>query len=186
VNVLAIVAAPLAVLVLATVVSFNRFVGQQQLVRNSWANVDTELQRRHELVPNLVETARGYAAHERTTFEEVITARQIAHAVSGAPARQIGPENLLTQGLRHLIALAEAYPELRASAHFLELHRQLVSTENRIQAARRVYNGNVRDLNRRIESVPSNLVAAAFGFEPAHYVELDATAEARTVPGARL
>jgi LemA protein len=161
---------------LATMRSYNRFVEQRQLVDNSWSNVDTELQRRHDLVPNLVETVRGYAAHERATFESVITARQAAVAAVGTDRTaesRADAENQLVGGLRKLVAVAEAYPDLRASAHFLELQTELTATENRIQAARRIFNGNVRDLNRRVASFPSLLVARAFHVTPAAYFELD-------------
>jgi LemA protein len=158
---------------LATMRSYNRFVEQRQLVVNSWSNVDTELQRRHDLVPNLVETVRGYAAHERSTLDSVIAARQAAVAADPTATGRAEAENQLVGGLRKLVAVAEAYPDLRASAHFLELQTELTTTENRIQAARRIFNGNVRDLNRRVDSFPSMLVARAFHVAPAAYFELD-------------
>ena len=167
------VLAVIGVLALGLAISYNRFVSQRNLIRDSWANIDTELQRRHDLVPNLVETVRGYAAHERELFERVTRARADAIARVGRPATQAGVENRLAAGMRDLLAVVESYPELRASEHFLELQRELALTEDRIQVARRLYNGNVREYNQRVESVPSNLIAAVGGFRRHEYFELD-------------
>lgn len=163
----------LVLIALAIVVSHNRFVEQGQLVDNAWANVDTELRRRYDLIPNLVRTVQGYASHEREVLESVVQARTVAIAADGATADQIGPERTLVHSLTSLLALAEAYPDLKADAHFLELQDELVTTEDRIQAARRLFNANVRDVNRRVESVPSNLVAAVFGFRRRDYFEIE-------------
>lgn len=170
-----LVAIAAAVVVAAVVVmhSYNRFVVQRQLIWNAWANVDTELQRRYELIPNLVETVRGYAAHERTTLTDVVTARLQAMTSERDAAHRAQSENTLTRGLQRLLAVSEAYPELLASAHFRELQDELVTTENRIQAARRIYNGNVRDYNRRLQAVPSIFVGKVFGFTPGIYIELE-------------
>jgi LemA protein len=168
------VAAGAAALVVGwVVVSYNRFVGQRQLVENSWATVDTELKRRYDLVPNLVATVQGYAAHERATLQEVVRARRAAVTATGTPGQQAAAENLLVDGLKHLLAVAEAYPELKADEHFLALQEELVATENRIQAARRIFNGNVRELNERVEQIPSNLVARLGGFGRAEYFQID-------------
>jgi len=180
-----IAAVAVGLALLAVVTSHNRFVEERQTITNSWSNVQTELQRRYDLVPNLVETVRGYTAHERTTLENVLRARAAAVAADGSPADQAGPENRLVLGIRQLLAVGEAYPDLRASEHFLELQQELTTTENRIQAARRVYNGNVRDYNRRVESIPSNLVARAFGFARADYFEVDAIVHTTGAPAAR-
>lgn len=153
-------------------ISFNRFVSQRNLIANSWSNVDTELRRRYDLIPNLVETVGAYATHEKTAMTEVIAARAGAVAADGT-TEQAGAETALVHGIRRLLAVSEAYPELLASEHFLELQRELVTTEDRIQAARRLYNGNVRDYNRRIESVPSRLIAALAGFDRADYFEVE-------------
>jgi LemA protein len=166
------------VLLLWVWLSYNRFALQRELVRNSWATVDTELKRRYDLIPNLVATAQGYAAHERETFELVIRARSAAVAATGEPGDQAPAENLLVGGLKHLLAVAEGYPELKADQHFLELQRELAGTENRIQAARRIYNGNVRDMNRRVQQIPSNLVAKLGGFGNADYFQIDEAARA--------
>ncbi len=162
-----------AIAMISAIVSFNRFISQRNLIANSWSNVETELRRRYDLVPNLVETVRGYATHERETMTGVIEARQDAVAATGDPVDQAGAENVLVEGLRRLMAVSEAYPDLLASNHFLDLQRQLVATEDRIQAARRLFNGNVRDYNRRVESIPSRFVAAVGRFERADYFEIE-------------
>jgi LemA protein len=162
--------------------SYNRFTLQRELIDNSWSTVDTELRRRYDLIPNLVATVKGYAAHERDTLEAVIRARGQAVAATGAPEEQAPAENLLVDGLKQLFAVAEAYPDLRADRHFLEMQLELAATENRIQAARRIFNGNVRDLNRRVEQVPSSLIAKLGGFRRAEYFQIDNAA--RTVPTA--
>ena len=158
--------------------SYNRFVLQRELIGNSWSTVDTELRRRYDLIPNLVATVKGYADHERETLDEVIRARRDAVAATGSPEEQASAENVLVGGLKHLLAVAEDYPELRADQHFLELQEELAATENRIQAARRIFNGNVRDLNRRVEQVPSILVAKLGGFRRAEYFQIDEAARA--------
>jgi LemA protein len=164
--------------------SYNRFVLQQELVQNSWSTVDTELKRRYDLIPNLVATVKGYAAHERTVLEVVIRARSNAVAATGGPEDQEPAENVLVDGLKQLLAVSEGYPELKADQHFLDLQRELAATENRIQAARRIYNGNVRDLNRRVMQVPSNLVALLGRFHRADYFQIDEAA--RQAPAVRV
>jgi LemA protein len=181
VNVTWLVAGGAAVVLLVWIwLSYNRFALQRELVANSWSTVDTELKRRYDLIPNLVATVKGYAKHERETFELVIRARSQAVAATGGPEEQAPPENHLVDGLKQLLAVAEGYPELKADQHFLDLQRELAGTENRIQAARRIFNGNVRDMNRRIEQVPSNLVARLGGFRRAEYFQIDEAA--RTAP----
>jgi LemA protein len=161
-------------LLLAGVMSYNRFVSQRQLIDNAWSNVDTELRRRYDLIPNLVRTVQGYAVHERQTLETVVAARRAAVDADGGASGQAAPEGELVRSLRSLLALSEAYPDLKADAHFLELQQELAITEDRIQAARRLFNGNVREYNQRVESVPSNLVALLAGFRRHDYFELDA------------
>lgn len=162
-------------LALGVVVSYNRFVAQRAGVESSWSGVDVQLQRRHDLVPNLVETVRGYAAHERDVLEQVTRARAVAVAADRDPA--VGPgeqarhEEALTGAAHGLLAVAEDYPDLRASTHFLQLQAQLTEAEDRIAAARRLYNIEVRGLNRRVEAFPSNLIASAFGITRAQYFE---------------
>src|SRR4051812_4114863 len=164
-----IVIVALVLVVLAGVISYNRFVSQRNLVAQSWRQIDVELHRRHELIPNLVQTVKGYASHEREVFEAVTTARAAAASPGSTPAVQAQQEGVLGQALGRLFAVAEAYPDLKASANFLELQRQLTETEDRIAAGRRFYNANVRALNTRVESVPSNVVASVFGFKQAEY-----------------
>jgi len=147
-------------------------VAQRQLIDNAWANVDTELRRRYDLIPNLVQTVQGYAEHERTTLESVVRARREAVAAAGDAGEQQETEVVLVDSLQSLLALSEAYPELKADEQFLELQQELAITEDRIQAARRLFNGNVRDYNQRVESVPSNLIAAIGGFRRRAYFEL--------------
>jgi LemA protein len=171
--VLWVLLAVVLLVLLGGVVSYNRFVRQRNLVQESWRQVDVELTRRHDLVPNLVETVKGYAAHERQTIEAVTTARTVAASPGAGPAEQAQQEAVLSGALRQLFAVAESYPDLKASANFLELQRQLSETEDRIAAGRRFYNGNVRALNTRVESFPSSLVASMFGFRHAEYFASD-------------
>jgi LemA protein len=159
---------------------YNSLVRLRQHIRDSWSGIDTELRRRYDLIPNLVQTIKGYAAHEKEVFERVVEARTRAADSTGSPTSQAADENLLVQGLRQLFAVSESYPELKASENFLELQKELSNTEDRIQAARRFYNGNVRDLNTRIEIFPSNLVASLFNFTQAEYFEIEEVAAAKT------
>jgi len=162
-----------ALVLLYGVGTYNTLVRLRQHVRESWSAIDTELKRRYDLIPNLVETVRGYASHERETLEAVIEARTTAVASTGSPEQQALDENVLVGALRQLFAVVEAYPELKANENFLRLQNELTVTEDRIQAARRFYNGNVRDLNTRIEVFPSNLIASTFGFRPETFFEID-------------
>ncbi len=171
------------VLLMMFVASHNRFVRQRNLVEESWRQVDVELVRRHELVPNLVAVVKGYAAHERQLFDYVARARWEAGAFAASIGQRSGGEAHLTDGLRHLFALSESYPALRADQHFLALQWQLAETEDRIAAARRFYNGNVRALNTRIESFPTLIVASMFGFAKAEYFLTD-EAQVRAAPVA--
>src|ERR1043166_7569730 len=162
--VLWIVLAIIALIAIGVVVSYNRFVSQKQLINDAWANIDTELRRRYDLIPNLVETVKGYASHEREVFENVTKARAMATAATGSPADQAAAEGPFVAALRQLFAVAENYPELKANQNFLALQQELSNTEDRLQTARRFYNANVRDYNRRVQSFPSNVVAGAFHF----------------------
>ncbi len=161
------------VLALILVLIYNGLVRLRVQSDNAWADVDVQLKRRYDLIPNLVETVKGYAAHERQTFEEVVQARNRAMAVQG-PARKGEAENQLTQALRSLFALAESYPQLRAVESFTQLQTSLSQIEETIQGARRYYNAVVRDLNTRIDQFPSNLVAGMFGFQHRDFFELAA------------
>ncbi|MBX7244465.1 MAG: LemA family protein [Candidatus Sumerlaeaceae bacterium] len=162
-------------------VTYNTFVRLRQLIAESWSGVDTELKRRYDLIPNLVQTVKGYAAHEQRVFEEVAAARTRAQASLGTPREQATDENALAGALRNLFAVVEGYPTLKADQHFLALQRELTNTEDRIQAARRFYNANVRDLNTRIQVFPSNVIAGMFSFQPAEFFEIDQAVE-RTAP----
>jgi LemA protein len=171
--VLWIVIGVVVLLGLGLVVSYNRFVSQRNLVRNAFANIDTELRRRYDLIPNLVETVKGYAAHEREVFEEVARTRAAAAATSGqSPAAQAAAEGPFVAALGRLFAVAENYPELKANQNFLALQSELSNTEDRIQASRRFYNANVQDYNRRVQSFPSNLIARSFGFKEEEFFEI--------------
>jgi LemA protein len=169
------------IVAVGAVASYNRFVRQRNLVQESWRQIDVELTRRHDLVPNLVETVKGYAAHERQTLEAVTAARAAAASTGTGPAAQAAQENALSGALRQLFAVAESYPDLKASTNFLDLQRQLAETEDRIAAGRRFYNGNVRALNTRVESFPASLIAKSFGFEKAEYFTAD-DPEVRATP----
>jgi LemA protein len=171
-TVLWIVLGLVVLLLIFGVVAYNRFVSQRQQIKDAYANIDTELRRRYDLIPNLVESVRGYAQHERATFENVTRARTAAIEAQG-PAQQAQAENVLTAALRGLFAVAENYPELRASENFQALQAELSNTEDRIQVSRRFYNANVREYNERVQSVPSNIVASMFGFREEEYFEIE-------------
>ncbi len=164
---------------------YNRLVRARNACDEAWAGIDTELKRRYDLIPALVETVKGYAAYERETLNRVIEARSRAVASTGSPASQARDENILVGALRELLAIAENYPHLKADEHFLQLQKELINTEDRIQAARRFYNANVRDLNNLIESVPTNVLAQWFGFEKREFFEIESAIE-RTTPEVKL
>jgi LemA protein len=165
--------AVLIVFLAATIVSYNRFVAQRNLIETAWSNIDTELRRRYDLIPNLVETVKGYAAHERAVLEEVTRARSSAQQATGPAGRQAAVEQSLIHALRQLFAVVENYPELKASGSFLELQEELANTEDRIQAARRLYNANVQEYNRRVESFPSNVIAGLGGFSRRDFFQIE-------------
>jgi LemA protein len=153
-----------AIVVLWIVATFNRLITLKNRAKEAWSDIDVQLKRRHDLIPNLVETVKGYAAHEKEVFARVTEAR--ARAMGAQTLKEKGEaENALSGTLKSLFAVAENYPQLRASENFLELQRELTDTENKIQAARRFYNGNVRDLNIKIETFPADVVAALFRFQ---------------------
>ena len=167
-----VILAIIVLIALGAVVSYNRFVSQRNLIRDAWANIDTELRRRYDLIPNLVETVKGYAAHEREVFEEVARTRSAAAGATGTPAEQAAAEGPLMAALGRLFAVAENYPELKANQNFLALQQELSNTEDRIQTSRRFYNSNVRDFNRRVQSFPSMFIARSFGFQEAEFFEI--------------
>ncbi|ASR55523.1 LemA family protein [Cellulomonas sp. CW35] len=171
--IVAIVVVALVVIVLLwAVAQYNALVRLRNLVQESWRQIDVELHRRHDLIPNLVETVKGYAAHERAVFDEVTRARAAAAGTGASVAEQAVQENQLTQALGRLFAVAENYPVLRASENFQQLQNELSTTEDRIAAARRFYNANVRSLNTKIETFPTNVIAGMFHFERAEYFEV--------------
>jgi LemA protein len=170
---LAIIGGVLLLVLIFGVVSYNRFISQRQLIKDAWANIDTELRRRYDLIPNLVETVRGYASHERAVFENVTKARAAATAATGSPAEQAAAEGPLVAALRQLLAVAEAYPDLKANQNFLALQSELANTEDRLQTARRFYNANVRDYNERVKQFPSVVIASIFNFEEEEFFEVE-------------
>jgi LemA protein len=154
------------------VVMYNGLIGLRNKVEEGWRQIDVELKRRHDLIPNLVETVKGYASHERGTLEEVMQARSAAMSGASTPAAAGQAEGQLSQALGRLMAVAEAYPDLKANQNFLALQQELTSTEDRIASARRYYNANVRELNTKVETVPSNIVAGMFGIHREEYFEV--------------
>lgn len=158
------------------VITYNDLVRLRQQVDESWSGIDTELRRRYDLVPNLVDAVKAYAAHEGRVLEAVVLARERAASSGGTPAEQAQQEQELTTSVDRLLAVAEGYPELKASANFLQLQHELANTEDRIQAARRFFNANVRDLNTRVAVFPSNLVASISRFGPAEFFEVEKAA----------
>jgi LemA protein len=160
-------------LVMAVVGIYNSLVGLNVKAENAWSDIDVQLKRRYDLIPNVVETVKGYAGHERQTLEAVVNARSRAVSVQNAgPAERSQAEGALTSALRGLFALAEAYPQLRAAENFGQLQATLADIENAIQNARRYYNAVVRDLNTRVQQFPSNLVAGLFGFRNREFFEV--------------
>jgi LemA protein len=173
---LVVIGVILLVAAVALALMYNHLVGLRNRVTESWSNVDTELKRRYDLIPNLVETVKGYATHERETLQKVVEARARAVASTGRPASQAVDENALIETIKSLFAVVERYPDLKANQGFLRLQEELTDTEDRIQAARRFYNGNVRDYNTSCQSIPTNLIAALFRFEAADFFEIESMA----------
>ena len=167
--VVVLVAALVLLPLLYVAVTYNALVSLRNHIRDAWANVDTELKRRYDLIPNLVATVKGYAAHEREVLESVTQLRAQCMASQGRPEEQAVDENQLVAALQRMLAVVESYPQLKADQHFLKLQQELINTEDRIQAARRFFNGNVRDYRNKCQMFPSSLVAGVFGFEPQEY-----------------
>lgn len=161
----------LAIILVWFASAYNGFVKLTQRVKEAWSDIDVQLKRRYDLIPNLVETVKGYAAHEAGTLEKVTEMRTRAMNAT-TPADKAGAENMLSGALKSLFAVSENYPNLKANENFIALQNELSDTENKIQAARRFYNSVVQDLNTRISSFPSNFVASSFGFKPADYFQL--------------
>jgi LemA protein len=169
----AVVAAVFLLPILYVILTYNTLVALRNHIRDAWANIDTELKRRYELIPNLVATVKGYAAHEKKVFERITQLRAQCMGNQGNPGQQAVDENLLVAALQKMMLVVENYPQLKADQNFLELQKELINTEDRIQAARRFFNGNVRDYRNKCETFPSNLIAGAFGFQPHDYFNVD-------------
>lgn len=165
----------LAAVIFWLIFTFNRLVVFKNRTQEAWADIEVQLKRRYDLIPNLVETVKGYATHEAGVFEKVTEAR--TRAMGAKTVKEHGEaENMLSSTLKTLFAVSENYPQLRASENFLELQRELTDTEDKVQAARRFYNGNVMALNNQVESFPANIIASAFKFKQAEFFQLEETA----------
>lgn len=164
----------IVLVVLWLIAMYNGLVRLRYRVKEAWSDIEVQLKRRYDLIPNLVETVKGYAAHESQAFENVTKARAAAMGAQSAEDKA-QKENMLAGTLKSLFAVAEAYPELKANTNFLQLQSELSDTENKIQAARRFYNGNVQDLNTRVDSFPTNIIAGMFGFTHEQFFNLDET-----------
>jgi LemA protein len=167
------------VVVLWIVIVYNGLITKRNRVDEAWSDIDVQLKRRYDLIPNLVSTVKGYASHESQVFEKVTQARAAAMGAK-TPAEHAQAENMLTNTLKSLFAVAEAYPDLKANQNFLDLQNELTDAEDKIQAARRFYNANVRDMNTALQTFPSNLVANAFAFKQREFFELGSEAERET------
>ncbi len=170
-----------AVVLAWVIATYNGFIQLVNRAKEAWSDIDVQLKRRYDLIPNLVETVKGYAAHEREAFENVTKARSAAMGASGAEAKGQA-ENMLSGALKSLFAVAEAYPDLKANQNFLELQRELSDTENKIQAARRFYNQNVMALNTGLEQFPGNVIGGMFKFEKREFFELAENEQAAKNP----
>jgi LemA protein len=175
-----IILGAVVLVVLWVIGAFNRLVTLRNRTDESWSDIDVQLKRRYDLIPNLVATVKGYATHEREAFENVTKARAAALSAQGPQAKGEA-DNILSGALKSLFAIAEAYPDLKANQNFLRLQDELADTENKIQAARRFYNANVRDFNTAQQTFPTNVLAGPFGFKPREFFELEAAAEKQPV-----
>mgnify|MGYP006266938501 CR=1 FL=1 len=173
-----------AAVIVAAIVLYNRLVSKDQMVRNGWADIDVQLKRRADLIPSLVTTVKGYAAHEQALFTEVVERRNAAMEAGDDPGARGETESALSRPVARILAVAEDYPDLKASENFLELQRELSETESKIEMARRFYNGAVRELNTMVASFPSSLLAGLFGFGERRYFEIE-TAD-RLLPEVQL
>ena len=168
----------IAIVLIYFAISYNGFIRLINRAKEAWADIDVQLKRRYDLIPNLVSTVKGYATHESSAFEKVTEARAAAMSAK-TPAEHSKAEGILGGAITGIFGIAEAYPELKANVNFLELQKELSDTENKIQAARRFYNGNVRDLNTKVESFPSNIIAGMFSFKPMEFFELEENSAAK-------
>lgn len=172
-----IIIAIVVVLIIAIVSLYNALIRLKNRVDEAWSDIDVQLKRRYDLIPNLISTVKGYAQHERETLERVVEARNFAanNQQSSSVQKQAEAENMLSSALKSVFALSESYPDLKANTNFLELQRELSDTENKIQAARRFYNSNVRDFNTKIQVFPSNLIASKLKFTKYDYFEIESS-----------
>jgi len=171
----------LGILILGFIFIFNRLVTLRMRSKEALSDIDVQTKRRYDLIPNLIKTVKGYMTHEREVFEKVTQTRTEVMSASGNPIEKAEKENALSNTLKTLFAVSENYPDLKANANFLDLQRELADTENKIQASRRFYNGNVRDLNIKIESFPANLIAGLLGFSKMDFFEVTAEVEKEPV-----
>lgn len=165
------------------IATYNTLVALRNHIRDAWSNIDTELKRRYDLIPNLVNTVKGYAAHEKEVFEHITQLRAQCMASQGRPEQQAVDENQLVAALQKMLGVVENYPQLKADQNFLKLQQELVNTEDRIQAARRFFNGNVRDYRNKCQMFPSSVIAGMFGFEAQDYFNVSPSV--REVPDAQ-
>ena len=175
----------IGLIILWAIVTYNRMISLRNRIDNSWSQIDVQLKRRYDLIPNLVATVKGYAAHEREVLERVTELRNRCAANNGPVADQSRDEIQLVDALKQLLVVVENYPQLKADQHFLKLQQELINTKNRIQAARRFYNGNVRENSNAVEMFPTNLIAGMFGFAHRQFFEIEDTRE-RQAPRAEL
>jgi LemA protein len=171
-----------AVFLIWAVALYNGMVRGRNEVHSAWSSIDVQLKRRHDLVPNLVETVKGYAGHERQTLDAVVQARQQALAAKGSMEERARAENALSESLRQLFALAEAYPNLKANENFIQLQQELAATENRIGFARQYYNDAAMRYKNRVETFPGNVISGLFNFKPEPFFQLEAPDQERAVP----
>ncbi len=178
-NILLIILAVIAVIAIAIIAMYNSLIRLKNRVDEAWSDIDVQLKRRYDLIPNLVETVKGYAGHEKETLERVVNARNAAMAAhAGADTKKSAEaENMLSATLKSIFALSESYPDLKANQNFLELQRELTDTEDKIQASRRFYNGNVRDFNTKLEVFPTNIMASMLGFKRREFLEIENESE---------
>lgn len=179
-SILYVILGIIAVVVLWLIFAYNRFIVYGTRVKEAWSDINVQLKRRYDLIPNLVETVKGYMEHERNVFEKVTEARTRAMGAN-TKEEKLGAENILSGTLKTLFAVSENYPDLKANANFLDLQRELADTENKIQAARRFYNGNVLEYNTKIDTFPSNLIAGVFCFKKEEFFGLESEAEKEPV-----
>ena len=180
---LLIILGVIVVIALAIIGMYNSLIRLKNRVDEAWSDIDVQLKRRYDLIPNLIETVKGYASHEKETLEKVVQARNAAmQAQSGGDTKKVAEaENMLSSTLKSIFALSESYPDLKANQNFLELQRELSDTENKIQASRRFYNGNVRDFNTKVQVFPTNIIAGMLGFKDREFFEIEDKKERENV-----